>query len=125
MDPYRVAQNSRILLRARWSMIVANHFVIALKVFDRRGFADGSEHLKANRIDRAPFRRRVEQVSTIIEHNARIAEAEKAIAAKRSPTMANVESVANEAASAIVEKLTGVTPATNDVADAVTKALKR
>jgi F-type H+-transporting ATPase subunit b len=59
------------------------------------------------------------------EHNARIAEAEKAIAAKRSAAMTNVESIATEAAPAIVERLTGVTPTTGDVADAITKTLKR
>jgi len=58
-------------------------------------------------------------------HNARIAEAEKAIAAKRSAAMANVESMVTEITSAIVEKLTGVRPARSDVADAVTKTLKR
>lgn len=57
--------------------------------------------------------------------NARISEAEKAIAARQSAAMANVESIATEATSAIVERLIGVTPVSNDVADAVTKALKR
>jgi F-type H+-transporting ATPase subunit b len=59
------------------------------------------------------------------EHNARIAEAEKAIAARQSTAMANVESIVTEITSAIVGKLTGVTPANNDVADAVKKTLKR
>lgn len=57
--------------------------------------------------------------------NVRISEAEKAIATKRSAAMTNVESIATETARAIVERLTGVTPTTGEVSDAVTKALKR
>jgi F-type H+-transporting ATPase subunit b len=63
--------------------------------------------------------------TTEAAHNARIAEAEKAIAERRSAAMVNVESIAPEAATAIVERLTGVTPTARDVADAVTKTLKR
>ena len=56
---------------------------------------------------------------------AHIAEAEKAIAAARSAAMTNVHDIANDAARAIVERLSGVVPADRDVAEAVRDALKR
>jgi F-type H+-transporting ATPase subunit b len=59
------------------------------------------------------------------ELNAKIAEAEKAIAATRSAAMANVHGIAAEAAAAIVERLTGLAPASQEVATAVGDALKR
>ena len=43
--------------------------------------------------------------------NAHIAEAEKAIAATRTSAMTNVRGIASEAATAIVERLTGIAPA--------------
>src|SRR5262245_12858268 len=57
--------------------------------------------------------------------NARIAEAEKTIAGTRSAAMGNVRSIAGEAAGAIVERLTGIAPAGQEVAEAISKALKR
>jgi F-type H+-transporting ATPase subunit b len=57
--------------------------------------------------------------------NIRIAEAEKTIAATRSAAMANVHGIASEAAAAIVERLTGNAPASQDVADTVGNVLKR
>ncbi len=57
--------------------------------------------------------------------NAHIAEAEKTIAASRSAAMANVRSIAADAAAAIVERLTGAAPASSDVSAAVGDALKR
>jgi F-type H+-transporting ATPase subunit b len=56
---------------------------------------------------------------------ARIAEAEKAIAATRSAAMANVRGIAGEAAGAIVERLTGIAPASEEVSQAVSNVLKR
>jgi F-type H+-transporting ATPase subunit b len=56
--------------------------------------------------------------------NARLAEAEKAIASKRSAAMANVRSIASEAAPAIVERLTGIVPPSQDVAKAVADVLE-
>ena len=53
-----------------------------------------------------------------------IAEAEKAIAAARSAAMTNVHTIAEEAARAIVERLTGIVPSDRDVAEAVRDALK-
>jgi len=57
--------------------------------------------------------------------NARIAEAEKAIADRRTAAMANVQGIATEAAAAIVERLTGSTPGSREVEAAVTAVLKR
>ena len=57
--------------------------------------------------------------------HARIAEAEKAIASTRSAAMANVRGIASDAAAAIVERLTGVAPASHDVGEAVANVLKR
>jgi len=57
--------------------------------------------------------------------HARIAEAEKTISSTQSAAMANVRSIASEAAAAIVERLTGVAPAANEVGEAVTNVLKR
>jgi F-type H+-transporting ATPase subunit b len=39
--------------------------------------------------------------------------------------MGNVRSIAGEAAGAIVERLTGIAPAGEEVAEAISKALKR
>jgi F-type H+-transporting ATPase subunit b len=57
--------------------------------------------------------------------NERIAEAEKAIAATRSSAMANLRSIAVEPAGAIVERLTGVPPASEELGQAVSNVLKR
>jgi F-type H+-transporting ATPase subunit b len=57
--------------------------------------------------------------------NARIAEAEKTIARTRTAAMTNVQSIAAEAASAIVERLIGTAPAGAQVASAVADVLKR
>jgi F-type H+-transporting ATPase subunit b len=56
---------------------------------------------------------------------ARIADAEKTISATRTGAMANVHSIASEAAGAIVERLTGIAPASQEVADAVGDVRKR
>src|SRR5215831_3613474 len=57
--------------------------------------------------------------------HARIADAEKAIAGTRSAALANVRSIASDAAGAIVERLTGIAPASEEVARAVGDAIKR
>jgi F-type H+-transporting ATPase subunit b len=57
--------------------------------------------------------------------NAKLAEAEKAIAATKQSAMANVRSIAAEAAAAIVERLIGTAPAEPAVAAAVDDVLKR
>jgi F-type H+-transporting ATPase subunit b len=57
--------------------------------------------------------------------NARLAEAEQAIAARRTAAMGNVQDIAIATAAAIVERLTGNAPSAGDVAKAVTSTLKR
>jgi F-type H+-transporting ATPase subunit b len=57
--------------------------------------------------------------------NARIADAEKTIAATRSAAMANVHSVASDTVPAIVERLIGIMPDGKEVAEAVSNVLKR
>jgi F-type H+-transporting ATPase subunit b len=59
-----------------------------------------------------------------VELGAHIAEAEKAIAANRSTAMSNVRGIASDAAAAIVERLTGAAPTSQDVTDAVERTLK-
>jgi F-type H+-transporting ATPase subunit b len=62
-----------------------------------------------------------------VEHalNVKLAEAEKTIAATKQAAMANVRSIAEDAARAIVERLIGLAPSEQTVADAVSEALKR
>ena len=57
--------------------------------------------------------------------NAKLAEAEKSIATAKTAAMANVRSIAEDAARAIVERLIGAAPSEKAVADAVTDVLKR
>jgi F-type H+-transporting ATPase subunit b len=57
--------------------------------------------------------------------NARIAEAERGIAAQKSAALANVRDIATEAAAAIVERLIGMAPVSREaVVAAVAEALK-
>lgn len=56
--------------------------------------------------------------------NARLADAEKTIDATRRTAMGNVRSIAGDAASAIVQRLTGTTPDAAAVNAAVDQALK-
>ena len=55
---------------------------------------------------------------------ARLADAEKTIAATRASAMSNVRGIAADAASAIVQRLTGTTPDGSTVASAVDASLK-
>src|SRR5262245_53719308 len=55
--------------------------------------------------------------------NARIADAEKTIASNRTAAMTNVHGIATDAASAIVERLTGRAPAGEQAANAVAGVL--
>jgi F-type H+-transporting ATPase subunit b len=57
--------------------------------------------------------------------NAHIAEAEKTIATTQSAAMANVRGIASDTAGAIVERLTGIVPTSQEVAEAVSNVLKR
>jgi len=57
--------------------------------------------------------------------NAKLAEAEKTIAATKTAAMSNVRSIATDAASAIVTRLIGTAPADAAVAGAIDSVLKR
>lgn len=57
--------------------------------------------------------------------NAKLAEAEKTIAATKQAAMSNVRGIAEDATVAIVERLIGTAPSAKAVADAVAAALKR
>jgi len=57
--------------------------------------------------------------------NAHIAEAETAIAGRKSAAMTNVHGIATTAAAAIIERLTGSAPAPHEVEAAVADVLKR
>jgi F-type H+-transporting ATPase subunit b len=57
--------------------------------------------------------------------NAHIAEAEKTIAQKQAAAMANVRSIAGEAAAAIIERLIGKAPSGQQVDEALNTVLKR
>ena len=57
--------------------------------------------------------------------NAKLADAEKTIAATKTAAMANVRGIATEAAAAIVQRLTGMAPASAAVDQAVADVLKR
>jgi F-type H+-transporting ATPase subunit b len=57
--------------------------------------------------------------------NVKLADAEKSIAATKQAAMANVRSIAEDAARAIVERLIGSAPSDQAVAAAVADALKR
>jgi F-type H+-transporting ATPase subunit b len=57
--------------------------------------------------------------------DAKLGEAEKTIAATKAAAMGNVRSIATDAASAIVKRLTGIEPSGQAVTAAVGEALKR
>jgi F-type H+-transporting ATPase subunit b len=57
--------------------------------------------------------------------NARLAEAERSIAATKTAAMTNVHGIATGAASAIVERLIGAAPTANEVEAAVSDVIKR
>src|SRR5262249_21260137 len=57
--------------------------------------------------------------------NVRLADAEKTIVATKQAAMGNVRGIAEDAARAIVERLTGTAPSDKAVSDAVGDVLKR
>ena len=57
--------------------------------------------------------------------DAKLGEAEKTIAATKAAAMGNVRSIATDAATAIVKRLTGIDPSGQSVTAAVGEALKR
>ena len=76
---------------------------------------------------RDKLRRQAEAERKALEEilNARMAAADKSIAATKAAAMANVRGIAEEAAIAIVARLTGTTPSRAAVAAAVEAATKR
>jgi F-type H+-transporting ATPase subunit b len=88
---------------------------------DARGRAQAiaNETRERAAADAAAARKKVEDAL-----NAKLAEAEKSIAATKQSAMSNVRGVAIEAAAAIVERLTGSAPSEKAVADAVATVLK-
>ena len=88
---------------------------------DARGRAQALANETREKAAKAAEARRKEVDAKL---HARIAEAEKAIAATRSAAMANVHGIASDTAPAIVQRLAGITPATEEVAEAVTNVLK-
>jgi F-type H+-transporting ATPase subunit b len=59
------------------------------------------------------------------ELDTKLAEAEKTIAATKTAAMANVQTIATDAATAIVKRLTGTEPPAQTVTAAVSDAIKR
>jgi F-type H+-transporting ATPase subunit b len=88
---------------------------------DARARAQSLANERREREAAAADARRKELDSTL---SARIADAEKVIAERKSAAMANVRGIATEAASAIVERLIGATPTSHDVDAAVAAVLK-
>ena len=86
----------------------------------RRAQAIANETREKQQAELAAARKTLES-----ELNAKLAEAEKSIAATKTAAMANVRSIAEDAARAIVERLIGAAPSDKTVADAVTDVLKR
>jgi F-type H+-transporting ATPase subunit b len=76
---------------------------------------------------RAKLAARSEEQRKVLEAglNAKLAEADKAIAATKSAAMANIRGIAQEAAAAIVARLIGTAPPQAEVAAAVDAAIKR
>src|SRR6185312_3320487 len=89
---------------------------------DARGRAQAiaNETRERATAEAATARKKVEETL-----NAKLADAEKTIAATKQTAMSNVRSVAGDAAAAIVERLTGAAPSEKTVADAVADVLKR
>jgi F-type H+-transporting ATPase subunit b len=86
---------------------------------DAKGRAQTLENEARQSASAAAEARRKEHDASL---NTRIAEAEKSIAASRSAAMSNVRGIATEAASAIVERLTGMRPTDHEIAEALKAA---
>src|SRR5207249_10144608 len=89
---------------------------------EARGRAQGIADETSHRLNAEAEERRKALES---ELNAKLAEAERAIAATKSAAMSNVHAIASEAAAAIVERLIGAAPVASAVKTAVEDALKR
>src|SRR6516165_320154 len=118
---------SRIALPRIASILEARRRRVEDDLAEAQHFKDASDAAIAAHENRAKAAAAAEARRKEVDAklNARIAEAEKTIAGKRSAALGNVRSIASEAAGAIVERLTGIAPAGEEVAEAVSKALKR
>ena len=83
-------------------------------------FAERSKRIADDLAAAHGFNKRLES-----ELNARLAAAERSIAATRTAAMGNVGSIAKETATAIVERLIGTAPAEREVAAAIGEVGKR
>jgi F-type H+-transporting ATPase subunit b len=99
----------------------------ALKAYEKsladarnRAQALGNETRDALNAEAEQARKRLEG-----ELNAKLADAEKTIAATKTAAMSNVKGIAVDTASAIVQQLIGTAPASSTVEAAVTVVLKR
>jgi F-type H+-transporting ATPase subunit b len=89
---------------------------------EARGRAQGLANEAREREAAAAEAKRKELDGTL---HARIAEAEKAIAGRRTAAMSSIEAIATDAAAAIVERLAGRAPPSAAVAQAIAGVLKR
>ena len=133
---------SRIALPKVGGVIDARQDAIDTDLADAQKLKDESEAaLKAYESELASTRSKAQAISTeardkfnaqaeaarkTLEErlSAKLADAEKTIAATRKSAMGNVNSIAADAASAIVQRLTGVAPDAKAVASAVDASLK-
>ena len=89
---------------------------------DARNRAQGVANETRDRLNAQAEKTRQELEAKL---NAKLADAEKTIAATRVAAMANVHGIAAEAAAAIVQRLSGIAPSGGAVESAVADALKR
>ena len=133
---------SRIALPRVGAVIDARHSKIEGDLAEAQKLKDESEAaLKAYEADLAAARSKAQAIGaetreklnaaseaerkTLEDRLAvKLADAEKTIAATRATAMSNVRGIAADAASAIVQRLTGATPDGNTVASAVDASLK-
>ena len=88
---------------------------------DARGKAQGIAQATRDRVNAASD---VKRKSLEADLGAKLAAAEKTVAETKAKALGNVESIATDAAGAIVERLIGKAPAPGAVADAVRAAVK-
>jgi F-type H+-transporting ATPase subunit b len=133
---------SRIALPRVGALIDARHNRIEGDLAEAQKLKDESEAaLKAYEADLAAARSKAQAIGAETREKlnaaseaerktledrlaAKLADAEKTIAATRATAMSNVRGIAADAASAIVQRLTGTTPDGSTVASAVDASLK-
>jgi F-type H+-transporting ATPase subunit b len=133
---------SRIALPRVGSVIDARHNAIEGDLAEAQRLKDDSEAaLKAYESELASARSKAQAIAAETREKmnaaadaerktleaklaAKLADAEKSIAATRASAMSNVRSIASDAASAIVQRLTGLAPDGKSVETAVNASLK-